>query len=38
MLWICEHGHEFAFMRKGTKTRPLKCPICKSKKLDVREV
>jgi len=37
-IWICEIGHEFGFIRKGVETRPKECPVCKSKKLDVREV
>jgi len=38
MIWICEHGHEFEWHRKGIDTRPEKCPQCGSVEIDVREV
>jgi hypothetical protein len=38
MIWICEHGHEFKWIRKGKETKPEECPMCRSSKIDVRDV
>ena len=38
MICVCEHGHEFQWIRKGEKTKPDFCPYCKSTIIDVREV
>lgn len=38
MIWICERGHEFKWIRKGIETKPKQCPVCRSDKIDVRDV
>ena len=34
MLWICENGHVFQWVRHGEATKPDKCLICGSTKIE----
>jgi len=37
-VYVCEKGHEFLWVRKGWETKPEKCELCGSKKIEVRDI
>lgn len=37
MLWMCENGHIFSWIRHSENTKPSECPVCGSKVIDALE-